>query len=66
VYTIAKKEFFMTQRRRFTAEFKAQVVFDLLSGAKSAAEICRQQKLNPQLLSHWKSEFLDYAPRIFE
>jgi transposase len=45
----------MTQRRRFTAEFKAQVVFDLLSGARSAAEICRQHKLNPQLLSHWKS-----------
>ncbi len=42
----------MTQRRRFTAEFKAQVVLDLLSGAKSAAEICRQHQLNPRLLSH--------------
>ncbi len=56
----------MTQRRRFTAEFKAQVVLDLLSGAKSAAEICHQHQLNPRLLSHWKSEFLDHAPRIFE
>jgi len=40
----------MTQRRRFTADFKAQVVLELVSGAKSAAELCRYHQLNPQLL----------------
>ena len=55
----------MTQRRRFTAEFKAQVVLELISGAKSAAEICRQQQLSPQVLARWKTEFLEQAPRIF-
>lgn len=65
-YAIAKKEFFMTQRRRFTAEDKVQAVLDLLSEGKSATEICRQHHLNPQLLSHWKSKFFDHAPRLFE
>jgi transposase len=56
----------MTQRRKFTAEFKTQVVLDLVSGAKSAAELCRQYQLNPQLLARWKTEFLERAPLLFE
>jgi transposase len=56
----------MTQRRRFTAEFKAQVVLDLLSGSKSAAELCREHQLNPQVLSRWKTEFVERAPLVFE
>jgi transposase len=56
----------MAQRRKFTAEFKAQVVLDLVSGAKSAAELCREQQLNPQLLTRWKSEFLERAPLLFQ
>jgi transposase-like protein len=56
----------MTQRRRFTTEFKAQVVLDLLSGSKSAAELCRQHQLNPQVLARWKTEFVERAPLVFE
>lgn len=56
----------MAQRRRFTGAFKAQVVIELLSGAKSAAELCRQHQLSPQLLAQWKSEFLERAPQVFE
>jgi transposase-like protein len=56
----------MARRRRFTGEFKAQVVLELLSGAKSAAELCRQHQLSPQLLGQWKSALLARAPQIFE
>jgi transposase-like protein len=35
----------MTHRRQFTAAFKAQVVLELLSGAKSSAERCREHQL---------------------
>ncbi len=56
----------MTQRRTFTAEFKTQVVLDLLSGAHSPAELCRQHQLTPQVLARWKSEFLECAPLAFE
>jgi hypothetical protein len=30
----------MTYRRKFTAEFTTHVVLELLSGAKSSAELC--------------------------
>ena len=56
----------MPQRRRFTAEFKAQVVLDVLSGSKSAAEVCREHQLNPQVLARWKSELVERAPLVFE
>jgi len=48
----------MVNRRQFTPEFKAQVVLELLSGAKSGAEACRQYHINTQVLSRWKAEFL--------
>jgi transposase len=56
----------MTHRRKCTAEFKAQVVLDLVSGAKSTGELCRQHQLNPQLLARWKTEFLERAPLLFQ
>lgn len=56
----------MAHRRKFTAEFKAQVVLDLVSGAKSAAELCRQHQLNSQLLARWKTEFVQKAPLLFQ
>jgi len=55
----------MSKRRRFTPDFKAQVVLEDLTGAKSTAEICREYQLRPQLLSRWKTEFLRRAPEIF-
>jgi transposase-like protein len=55
----------MVNRRKFTPEFKAQVVLELLSGAKSGAEACRQYQVNAQLLCRWKAEFLQNAPRVF-
>ena len=53
-------------RRIFTSEFKAKVVLQLISGEKSLAEICRKHKLNQQMVSRWKTEFLQNAPNIFE
>ena len=53
-------------RRTFTSEFKARVVLQLIRGEKSLAEICRKNKLNQQMVSRWKTEFLENAPSIFE
>ena len=52
----------MVVRRRFTTELKARVVLELISGATSLAEACRQYNLKPQALSRWKTEFLEKAP----
>jgi transposase-like protein len=56
----------MTKRRIFTANFKAQVVLELLSGSKSTAEACREYNLQSQVLNRWKAQFLDQAHTIFE
>jgi transposase len=41
-------------------------VLDLVSGAHNAVELCRQHQLNPQVLSRWKTEFLERASLVFE
>lgn len=56
----------MVARRRFTAEFKAQVVLEVISGIKTAAEAGREYRLKPQVLSRWKNEFLENAAKVFE
>ena len=55
----------MRTRRQFTAEFKAQRVLEVLSGRKSAAEVCREQQLKPDLLSRWKADFVGHAASVF-
>lgn len=56
----------MTKHRVFTPEFKAQVVLEVLNGSKTAAELCRQHNLKPQLVSDWKATFLAQAATVFQ
>jgi transposase-like protein len=63
---MSMKEATMAKRRKFTAEFKARVVLEVLSGMKSPADICRQYDLQPPLLSIWKATFLANAEQIFQ
>jgi transposase-like protein len=55
----------MPKQRTFTATFKAQVVLDLLTGAKTMAHICREHNLKDQVVRRWKTEFLNRAETIF-
>lgn len=52
-------------RRNFTAEFKAKLVLDLLTGAASPAELGRKHNLKPDLLTRWKTEVLQRLPQLF-
>jgi transposase len=56
----------MVSRRTFTAEFKAKVVLELLTGAKSSAELCREHQLAASVLADWKALFLAQAASVFE
>lgn len=56
----------MAARRRFTAPFKAQVVLEVLTGRKSAAQVCREHGIKEPMLSAWKREFVERAPQVFE
>ncbi|NJN57206.1 MAG: IS3 family transposase [Leptolyngbyaceae cyanobacterium SL_5_9] len=53
-------------RRQYSAEFKAKVVLQVLSGEKTSSDLCRAHKLNPNVLNRWRKEFLEQAPSIFE
>ena len=53
-------------RRQYTAEFKAKVVLQVLTGEKTSSEICRTHKLNANVLNRWRKEFLEQATSIFK
>jgi transposase len=55
----------MKKRRAFSAEFKARVVLEVLSGANNAAKVCREHQIKPQLFASWKAQFLENAPQVF-
>ena len=54
------------KRKRFTPEFKAEVVIAALSGESSEAELCRQHNITEAQLSQWKRQFLENAATLFE
>lgn len=53
-------------RRTFSAEFKAEVVLELLRGETSQAELCRRHKLSPNLLATWKAVVLEHLSTLFD
>jgi transposase len=54
------------QRRKYTAEFKARVVLDMLTGQKSATQASREYGIKDSVLSRWKQEFVERSPMLFE
>ena len=55
----------MAKRRSFTPEFKFRVILELVGGAKTNAQICREHQLAPTVVSGWKEQFLERAPEVF-
>lgn len=55
----------MRTRRAFTAEFKAQRVLEVVSGRKTAAAVCREYQLKPDLLTRWKADLVTHAASVF-
>jgi transposase len=51
---------------QYTAESKAKVVLQVLTGGKAPSKICRTHKLNANLLNCWRKEFLEQAASIFD
>lgn len=56
----------MAKRRKFTAEFKAELVIAVLTNVKSQAEVCREHQLKPQLFNRWKTQMLENAHLVFQ
>ncbi len=56
----------MNKRRQFSPEYKAQLVLELISGQRNAAEIARKEHIKDSLLYEWRAQFLEKAPAVFE
>src|SRR5262249_49198526 len=54
------------KHRSFKPEQKARAVLQVLTGQKSAAQICRELQIGESLLSRRKKQFLDGASSVFE
>ena len=46
----------MEKRNRYTAEFKAKVVLELLREEQTLNDLAAKYQLNPQMISQWKSD----------
>ena len=53
-------------KKRFTSNFKAQVVHELLKGDKTLSQISAEYEVAATQLSQWKSTALIGMPSLFE
>lgn len=54
-----------SKRRQHSAEFKAKVALDALSGQHTLAELAAKYEVHPIQISKWKIEFEKQAAKIF-
>ena len=55
----------MRKKRTFSAELKAQLVLEVLSGLKTQSEVAREHGLKAELISRWRAEALARLPEVF-
>lgn len=56
----------MVTRRKFSAEFKASVVLEMLTEQKSTAQASQEYGIKDSILSCWRQEFIERSPQLFE
>jgi len=56
----------MAQRRKFTAEYKAQIVLEMLTEHKSAGQMSREHGIKDSVISRWKQEFIERSSSVFD
>lgn len=53
-------------KRKFTAEYKADLVLEVLRGERELGAIASEHQINPNQLRAWKTAFLEKAAMLFE
>ena len=53
------------QAKKYTPQFKAKVVLELLRGEKTQTEISRVHGVHRSVLTRWQNEFLERASSVF-
>ncbi len=55
----------MANRRKFSADFKARVALESLTGALTLAELSAKHKVHPNMISQWKKKAQESLPAVF-
>jgi len=55
----------LRKRRTFSAEFKARVALEALSGAYTLAELAKKHDVHPNMISQWKKTAEGNLPQLF-
>jgi transposase-like protein len=54
------------KRRSYKPEEKANIVLEILREESTLNEIAQKYNVSPQLISRWRTEFLDNMPVVFD
>ena len=53
------------RRRKYSSEFKAKVVLEILKEQETLSEIAGRHGIHPTQIAKWKRTFLEKSPEIF-
>lgn len=51
---------------KYTADYKAKIVLQVLQGEQELGEISSENNLNPNMIKNWKKEFPAKATSVFK
>ena len=55
-----------TQRKQYTATFKAKVALEAIKGQKTINELASEYSIHPNQIGAWKKQVLDGAAQLFD
>lgn len=55
----------MSKRRKYSADFKAQVALEALVGDKTLAELSKKHGVHPNMIAAWKRQAKAQMPELF-
>ena len=55
----------MKKRRIYSAELKARVALEALSGAYTLAELAKKHNVHPNMITQWKKKAQKNMPELF-
>lgn len=56
----------MNKRNHYSADFKAQVVLEVLWEEATVIEIAAKYSVHPGMINRWQKEFLERASEVFK
>lgn len=54
------------KRKRYSSTEKAKIVLEILREDSTVNEVAQKNDISPQLISRWRTEFLNNMPVVFD